>query len=225
MGSLKNQITGICILASSLAGCATSPPVATEVIPLHLVVDRVKGELATYAVLASKPEERVEGYACGLPQTERKLDMDFSAVSLVLNTVVANSGGLKAEAGVIPLGTVTGSAGIGGSLTDTKSQKITIALTPLKPSGPIETTESRPLGIADALLAVRRELLKTNLSQPCMQPDSLEIQVVFGVTKNVSAKFGVNLIVVSIGSDVSSSRTDTHAVNLTAKLIGTPTFM
>ncbi|MBY0430034.1 MAG: hypothetical protein K2Q10_02460, partial [Rhodospirillales bacterium] len=84
---------------------------------------------------------------------------------------------------------------------------------------------ARPLGIADALLAVRRELLSTNQAQPCMQPDKLELEVVFGAKRDATAKFGINLIVVSIGAEVSASREDTHSVKLQAKLVGTPALM
>jgi len=200
---------------------------ATEVIPLHLVVDRVKGELATYA--AQVGNESPTGKACGAADTSRALDIDFNAVTLELNTAVATRAGVDAEAGVIPLGTVTASAGVAANMTDTKSQKVTIGLTPLKPplkrGGNIAVVDEQPLGIANTLLAVRRELLATSPTEPCLKPDKLDLEIVFGAKKDSSATFGVNLIVVSIGGGVSAYREDTHSIKIEAKLVGTPLLM
>ena len=226
MGSVRVLFAGAASAIASifLVGCNhTSPPLATEVIPLHLVVDRIKGELATYVTRVR--DEKATGKACGQPDVDRALDMDFSTVTLVLNTIVAAKGGVGVEAGVIPLGTITASGEAATNVTDVKSQKLTVGLTPLKPGQIITPVEEQPLGIANTLVAVRRELLATNQIEPCLQPDKLSLEIVFGVKRDNSASFGINFIVVSVGGGVSSSREDTHSIEIDAKLVGTPSFL
>jgi hypothetical protein len=181
----------ICAHSTAKTG-EVEPP--TELVAISNVIAQVKEELRA-----------AEDEVIGEPKLELK------RVTLELNSVVQRKAGGEVKMQIIPIELT---AGVEGSFTDQRTQRITLIVEPPKPVLFQEARDMHGLEIAETIVGIRRELQKGLSGRPVLLPISLSFEIAFGVKKSAGGDAGIDLVFLEIGPSAAYAAESVQTVRL-----------
>ncbi len=208
-----------------------------DVVPARDVINAVKEELAPLADKSTATVTVKKG-DCSANDTVAVV-IEKTSVDIALKTVSTRTDSPTAGATNFPVGSVLLTANHTWSNTLISTQMTTYTLDiapnsnvgayairslPIKPNDS-DKTKLLPanLGIADAILAARDEILAVDHSlKPCVIPRTIKVEVDFQIERKNDTKFGISLIALGIGSEHIKQADFTNSIIATFTIKGTP---
>lgn len=184
-------VATICAL-SSAAGAA--PPV--QVFPIASVIAEVKAELAA--------AQNTTGVNLGI--SLQKVELNFS----ITRTTDANG---KVTIGV----PILASASIGGSgeLKSEQTSSVLIDLTPPSGGAAMNGQDLSKLGLTQAIVSTRAQLLQGLNERPKLLPDKVVITLKFAITNGGGPTGQVKFLVFTLGGGVTATSANSNTIELT----------
>ena len=179
-------------LAQAEAQTATQP---APVFPVSAVIAQVKRELAA---------------AQNAPGAGLNLTLEKVETTLAVSRVVDASGNVS-----VGVPAMAAQVGGSGSRKAEDSSTLYVELAPPKPGASLGAVEPKNLGLTEAIVDTRRELLKGLADEPRLDPRRVVITIKFTVTQTLAATGQLKLVVLSVGGGGSLASSDVSTVMLT----------
>jgi hypothetical protein len=177
------------------SGLADAQPAPEPVFAVSAVIAQVKRELAA---------------AQNAPGAALVLRLEKAEATLAVSRVVDANG--KVSVGVPSLGLDLG--GSGGRKAE-QSSTLFVELAPPRAGAALGATETWNLGLAEAIVDARRELLKGLADEPKLEPRKVVITIRFGVTRTAGGSGQLQLVLLTLGGGATTTTTDLSTVVLT----------
>ena len=136
--------------------------------------------------------------------------LELRTVTLELATVIVRAADGKIEVGVPQVG-LTGS--VGGTTQDTGSSKVKIQLAPPSPQILMGDAPG-PEDIAKTIVEVRRQLQRSLSQEPRLDPQTVTMEIEFGIKRAVEAGGKIEFLVFSASAGGKGSRAETNRIML-----------
>jgi hypothetical protein len=188
-------LAGIALTIAVAAGSAQAAPTVTA-FPIASVIAEVKSELAA--------AQNTTGANLGI--SLQKVELNFS----ITRTTDANG---KVTIGV----PVLASAEIGGSGEHKNEQtsSVLIDLTPPGGGSAMSGQDLKDLGLTQAIVSTRAQLLQGLDQPPKLIPDKVVITLKFAITNNGGPTGQIKFLVFTLGGGVTATSANSNSIELT----------